>query len=176
MRHFLKFLPPGKRTEAERQYQTPKPASAPAAPAPAKTTKPSAKAPPAAKPKKPVGPEFGGLIERRSRSREAPPAPSAPKAPKAPSASQDAQPRPVASRTQATEKSWDTRFDIDSNEIKAKLEEAARNSTGVFLASLDNSAITLADSGLYKLDDETETEQEEAPSSFNPYNHGWSNR
>lgn len=188
MRHFLKFLSRERRAEAERQ-QPVKPGAMDATKAePKKPLPPRVNVPAAAKPAPRVAtpgaakaasgaanpraagrvaqsrsaPEFGGLIERRKVSRDAPVA-SGPEGQKS---------RPIANKTPVTEKSWDTRFDIDAKEIKDKLEAAARNSTGVFLASLDNSAITLADSGLFKLAEEEEVdEKRKKPESFNPYDH-----
>lgn len=172
MRHFLRFLSPEKRTEAKRKYHdTPAAPTAkrplPPRPTPAQVpTKPSAAPPSRAAQKPRPAPEFGGLIERRKQSRDRPGA----------AGGADPAPRPVANRTPATPKSWDTRFDIDANEIKARVESGALESTGVFLASLDNSAITLADSGLFKVEEAEEEpaadKKREKRESFDPYNRG----
>ena len=174
MRHFLKFLSPEKRAEAERKYHDTSVASEAKKPLPSRSAAPRPPAKPVARPNVATpnrpsktarpAPEFGGLIERRKQSRDQ----------SARSTEQATQPPPVANRTPITPKSWDTRFDIDANEIKARIAAGALESTGVFLASLDNSAITLADSGLFKLD-ETESDDKEKsdePGSFDPYNRG----
>jgi hypothetical protein len=102
------------------------------------------------------GPEFGGLIERRG----------------------------VDTRGLMPQKYTSESTDEHRKETEAKplakspsqpqpgaIEEQSLESTGMFLAELDNSAITLADSGLFRVADD----EEEAPASdgsINPYNHG----
>ena len=101
------------------------------------------------------GPEFGGLIERRGvDKRGLMPKKYTPEAPKEHRKRDAANPQ-----AKAGEQSQPATVDED------KLEP-----TGMFLASLDNSAITLADSGLFKVSDDPE--EEPAPDgSIDPYNH-----
>jgi hypothetical protein len=101
------------------------------------------------------GPEFGGLIERRGvDTRGLMPAKYEPKI--------DADNRhhelSVASGKSA------------HAAVSESLDEQGLESTGMFLAALDNSAITLADSGLFRITDEPE-EAAEPKQSFNPYDH-----
>jgi Asp-tRNA(Asn)/Glu-tRNA(Gln) amidotransferase A subunit family amidase len=100
------------------------------------------------------GPEFGGLIERRGvDTRGLMP--------------QKYEATPVEEHRQAETASGDT----DQSHAEAPQDvdcEDRLESTGMFLASLDNSAITLADSGMFKVTDAPEDESE-ASESFNPY-------
>ena len=93
--------------------------------------------------------EFGGLIERRKLNNRA--APSQERRGNAPAA---AKPNKFAYVGRA-------RLD-ESKHAKSTAEDVSN--TGTYFNSLDNSAITLADSGIFK------PEREEP--SFNPYNKG----
>lgn len=102
------------------------------------------------------GPEFGGLIERRGvDTRGLMP--------------QKYEARPEKEHRHQTA----TKHSEELSKMAAKVDpEGEQNleSTGMFLAALDNSAITLADSGLFKVSEEDE--EEAAPDgAINPYNH-----
>ena len=161
MRHFFKFIPASKRAEAKRLYDD---TAAPSKAAPVssaarkqaektknqevqnksrQTPKPAAEA---------SGPEFGGLIERRGVDQRG----LMPKAYKKEVAQQE-KPRS------------DSELGKNPKFVNIKSqpdEEISPESTGVFLSALDNSSITLADSGLFKIENDDDEEPKE---SFNPY-------
>ncbi len=151
MRHFFKFIPASKRAEAKRLYDN-KSAPSKAAPASAAERKQ------AEKPKQApnltaeaTGPEFGGLIERRGVDQRG----LMPKAYKKEVAQQE-KPRS------------DSELGKNPKFVNIKSqpdEEISPESTGVFLSALDNSSITMADSGLFKIENDDDEPQE----SFNPY-------
>ena len=98
------------------------------------------------------GPEFGGLIERRGVDKGGlMPKKFTPEVHdehrKAPAAADAARPASGA----------------------AVPADQSLESTGMFLAALDNSAITLADSGLFKVSSVPDDAPEQAPASFDPY-------
>lgn len=161
MRHFLKFLPANKRADAERQYA--ERATAPGAPqkeaaaspskaehAPAHKSASNAAERPVSesKPKPRAEAEFGGCIERRTRVNR----PAVGQERRA-DAYDDPRGRLGAASGVAVKRFELGRLDDSNEEL---------GSTGSFLSALDNSAITLADSGIFK------TEQED--DQYNPYN------
>ncbi|MGD8324316.1 MAG: hypothetical protein PVF50_08110 [Gammaproteobacteria bacterium] len=102
------------------------------------------------------GPEFGGLIERRGvDTRGLMP--------------QKYEPDPVEEHRYHQTSKHDKKAapPKDANDSGG---DTSLESTGVFLASLDNSAITLADSGLFKIADEPE-EEPDSSENFDPYDH-----
>lgn len=158
MRHFLKFLPPDKRAEAEREYGAP--ADLPGTPrkgaesSRAKSNRPGAPKPsikgarepldnpqPAPRPKA----EFGGLIERRRRVNR-------------PAVGQERRANAYEGKMPGT--TVPRGLSIKSFELD---RDEPLNSTGSYLRSLDNSAITLADSGIFKADQDDDDR-------YNPYN------
>ena len=99
--------------------------------------------------------------------------PAAAKPARTPAKQAAPRPRPIDTHSGRAERRTKPQPDVDVEaiNIKAKLEAAAASEeTGVFLSSLDNSAIALADTGLFKLDSEAEAEPEET--GFNPYDRG----
>jgi len=170
MRHFLKFLPADKREAAQREYGEPAPINADErqaaedleAKSKAVAEKKAAAAQKAAAviaaakvaqhkaaqanaPRRPKA-EFGGLIERRLRDNR-------------PAVGQERRDNVYEDPHAQTRPSVD---DLNGLEIKmTQAIEGNLGSTGSYLSALDNSAITLADSGIFK------PEEEE---SFNPYN------
>ena len=102
------------------------------------------------------GPEFGGLIERRGvDTRGLMPQPWKPQ--------KDPEHKPRQP----------SQLGSDPGHVKVSDNAAGEESTastGMFLAALDNSAITLADSGLFRMADEVEEEApEDLPDRFDPY-------
>lgn len=103
------------------------------------------------------GPDFGGLIERRGVD------------------TRGLMPQKFEEEVveEHRQESAPTPGD-ESSQVAAAADsdtEESLESRGMFLASLDNSAITLADSGLFKVTDAAEEESEAPDGSFNPYNH-----
>ncbi len=175
MRHFLKFLSPDKRAEAERLYGQPATAEEQArqlkkrrsAPKPNNAPKPNKEAPKAqakASPKlsrvpskdmlvelPPRRAEFGGLIERRKlKNRPAP-----------------AEERRNNGLGSPDKNSFSyvgrARLGASKHAMRSAQDTEVSN-TGTYLNALDNSAITLQDSGIFK--------QEPEEPSFNPYDKG----
>lgn len=107
------------------------------------------------------GPEFGGLIERRGVDSRG----LMPQKYEAQSLEEQraAQAKARAERAGGHDPKSDESDGSDSD--AADLLEP----TGMFLASLDNSAITLADSGMFKITDEAEDDVGPGD-GFNPYN------
>jgi hypothetical protein len=157
MRHFLKFMPADKRAKAEQEYvvapaqpTAERPAFARKAQTLPKVTSPNQQA---------AGPEFGGLVERRKAAQTG-------CVPEYVDGFEDRRRGNSARRAQAAPK---VEFEASAKNIKAKLEaNAATENTSAYLAALENSALTLCDSGLFKKES-----AEPAPEpSFNPYDRG----
>lgn len=107
------------------------------------------------------GPEFGGLIERRGVDSRGlmPPKYEAKSVEEHRQAQAQAQAEQAGGHTSKSEEPL--AGDSDAGDV---LEP-----TGMFLASLDNSAITLADSGMFKITDDEEDDVGPGD-DFNPYN------
>lgn len=103
------------------------------------------------------GPEFGGLIERRGvDSRGLMP--------------QKYEAKSVEEHRQAQAQAEQAGADKSKNdELLAGDAGDSLEPTGMFLASLDNSAITLADSGMFKITDD-DADDAGPDDGFNPYN------
>lgn len=144
MRHFLKFIPADKRGDAEKQYS---------------------------------GDDEHAPSERVTEAILSRSEPARPKAPpqraQRPDDVLDDIHRPAFKPAQQPEKSQ-PQLASDAAGIKERLESAAASeSTGVFLSSLDNSAIALADSGMFNLEvDDDEDADAPVGGGFNPYNRG----
>jgi len=151
MRHFLKFIPADKRAQAEREYG--------AAPAP---TEQPRQAPRQAQMARRSVSGTMGAHERRAVSHGV----HAPAEPGRDTGRREA----LAARPKRSAPATDTRFEFSARGIKARLEaSAAVDNTASYLAALDNSALTLADSGTFE-----QQGKDAAPAeSFNPYNRGW---
>lgn len=102
------------------------------------------------------GPEFGGLIERRGVDTRG-------LMPTKFESKKDDEHRKHSAAASAPKHTPVP--ESDDLAVQEMLE-----STGTFLSSLDNSAITLADSGLFRIAEEPE-EAAESDGSFNPYDH-----
>lgn len=151
MRHFLKFIPADKRDQAEREYgEAPSIAEQPPqAPRSAQTARRPAPHGRSAHPRRTPGHGVHAAAEsgRHAGRRD-----------------------PFAKQSSRSVPATDARFEFSARGIKARLEaSAAADNTAAYLAALDNSALTLADSGIF----EQQTEDSAPAQSFNPYNRGW---
>jgi len=157
MRHFLKFIPVDKREQAEREYvATPAPSAEPRPARPSASRQAKPRSQPSVEPELAgTGLEFGGLVERRHVGRGG-------HVPEYVEGFTERRGKPAAKVPIAAVK-------VEAKGVKAKLEaSAATDNTSAYLAALDNSALMLADSGIFK-NDKLEPEPER---SFNPYNRG----
>jgi hypothetical protein len=160
MRHFLKFMPADKRAKAEHEYVV-----APAQPTAERPARPAftrktQTQPQATQPNlEATGPEFGGLVERRQAAHSG----------CVPEYVDGFEDRRRGRGRPATRPARKVEFEASAKNIKAKLEaSAATENTSAYLAALDNSALTLCDSGLFK----KEPAESGPEPSFNPYDRG----